>query len=203
MISWVVASHREDVLQDVLLASLGDLPDDDELVVIRDAPSMTLAYTEGQAKAANPVRCYVHHDVRVLDLPRLRAELTAATVGHGMVGVVGSRDALMPWWDGDRLGSVVDTRMGLLDFGRGGQCAMLDGLLLATREHVDWDVDAPGWHGYDHDACAQMLERDLWNRCLTGGHLLVEHVNESPSDTSLLAGWDEAVARFRSRWLTD
>lgn len=203
MISWIVASHREDVLQGVLLASLGDVESlGDEVVIVRDAPSIAVAYAAGQDAASQPVRCFIHHDVRVLDVERLRWHLLVYS-GHtarGMVGLIGSRDAVMPWWDGDMLGSVVDTRMGKLGPGTGGQCAMLDGLLLATRQTVPWDTDAPGWHGYDHDACSAMLARGLTNWCLSDGHLLAEHVNESPSDLSQLAGWGQAAARWRQRW---
>jgi hypothetical protein len=205
VISWVVVATGEedhDLLAANLLPSLSPLPDGDEFVVIERAESITSAYAEGQARATQPIRCYVHTDVQVRDLSRLRAELAEATQGHGMVGVVGSRDVRMPWWEGDRLGSVVDTRMGLLDFGPGGECAIVDGLVLATRQHVDWDTGAPGWHGYDHDACAQMLDRDLWNFALTNGHELVVHNTTGPTDTARLRGWDEARARFRERWLT-
>lgn len=196
MISWIVASNDEATLKAHLLSTL-KADGGDELVVIRDAPSITMAYAAGQARASQPVRCYIHHDVEIRDLPRLRGELIEHTVGRGIVGVVGSTDAVMPWWNGNRLGSVVDTRMGLLDFGPGGECAMLDGLLLATRQRVDWDVDAPGWHGYDQDACSQMLARGLRNYCLTGASY-VEHHARAGKDRS--DGYDEAVERWRKRW---
>lgn len=208
MISWIVASHREDVLRANLLATLR-LYDGDELIVERDAASITRAYAAGQAKATQPVRVYVHHDVRVLDLAALRLGLILrtdqVTLGTGapvgMVGLIGSRDAVMPWWDGDTLGSVVDARMGVIGAGRqGGACAMLDGLLLATRQTVEWDVEAPGWHGYDHDACAQQLAAGRTNWALSNGHTLVEHNTGGPTDVNRLAGWNEAVARFAERW---
>jgi len=198
VISWVVTSHRRDILEANLLATL-TIDDGDELVLIEGAKSITLAYAEGQTKATQPIRCYIHHDVQILDLPRLRHELIESSEGVGIVGVVGSRDLRMPWWGGNKLGSVVDTRMGLLDFGPGGECAVLDGLLLATRQAVDWDIDAPGWHGYDHDACAQMLARDLPNWCLTGAGEYLVHNAEPTKDRS--SGWDDAAARFRERWL--
>lgn len=201
MISWIVATNNRTTLETNLLATV-TVGDEDELVVVEDAPSITVAYAEGQSRATRPVRCYIHHDVQIGDLARLRAGLVEHTEGRGMVGVIGSRDAVMPWWDGRLLGSVVDVRMGVLDFGPGGECAMLDGLLLATRQHVEWDVDAPGWHGYDHDSCSQMLARGLTNYCLTGGRGLVLHNTTGPTEMGALTGWDEAVTRWRKRWET-
>lgn len=226
MIAWIVASHDERVLSSVLGPSLAGLPDQDELILVRDAPSITVAYARGQAQAENPVRVYVHHDVRVLNLSRLRAALIEATMhdlievttyldpepvyipgrGRGIVGVIGSRRLHMPWWPeddngGTQLGSVSDTWWGRLDWGPGGECAVLDGVLLATRQHIEWDTAAPGWHGYDYDACAQMLSRGLTNWCLTGGHELVEHVREGkPNGAAANPGWGAAVRRFRERW---
>lgn len=201
MISWVVASHREDILQANLLATL-NLHPSDELVVVRDAPSITLAYTEGQARATKPIRCYVHSDVQVVDPQWLRDSLIGAcTERVGIVGLVGSRDVRMPWWDGDKLGSVVDSRMGVLNFGQGGPCAMLDGLLLATVHQVQWDTGAPGWHGYDHDACAQqLLEQGRPNLCLSDGASLVRHNSDSPFSLDAIDGWAEAAQRWHARW---
>lgn len=202
MISWIVASHDEEVLSSQLGPSLASMPGGDELVVVCYAPSITVAYARGQGLAENPVRCYVHSDVRVLDLPRLRrALLDQLRPSVGIVGIVGSRTSAMPWWEADKLGSVVDTRLGRLDWGPGGPCAMLDGLLLATRQDVAWDTDAPGWHGYDHDACAQMLNRGLPNLCVTGGAELVEHdTGPFGSRAQIAPGWGAAVMRWRSRW---
>lgn len=199
MISWIVASHQPQVLAENLLATLA-LTAEDELVVIRDAPSITAAYAQGQAEATRPVRCYIHQDVRILDLDTLRTELIDTSRGVGIVGVVGSRSPVMPWWDGDLCGSVVDARLGLLHFGPGGECAVVDGLLLATRQHINWDVDWPGWHGYDHDACAQMRHRGLANWCLTGGEKLVLHNTSCPTSTAALTGWDVATARYHTKW---
>lgn len=199
MISWIVASHQHQILADNLLATLA-LTAEDQLVVIRDAPSITVAYAQGQTEATHPIRCYIHHDVRILDPQKLRQQLIEATQDTGIVGVIGSKTQQMPWWGGDLCGSVCDARLGLLDFGPGGECAVLDGLLLATRQHVEWDLDWPGWHGYDHDACAQMRHRGLPNWCLTGGQHLVLHNAGSPTSTASLAGWNEASSRYHAKW---
>ncbi len=200
MISWIVASDRPAVLEENLLATLR--PDDgDEVIIVTDPDSITQAYAHGQAKATRPVRCYVHSDVQVLDSTRLRAQLLEhATSDVGMVGLIGAGQAVMPWWDVQPLGSVVDGRFGLLDYGPGGPCAILDGLLLATAQTVDWDEDWPGFHGYDHDACQQMLHKGLQNWCLTGGHELVRHNTAGPRRMAELVGWDDAVLRYRTKW---
>lgn len=198
MISWIVASHQPGVLHDNLLESLDF--SDDELIVIEHPTSIVKAYAEGQSRATHPVRCYVHHDVRILDQDRLQTALVEACTVAGMVGVIGSRDAVMPWWEGDTLGSVVDSRMGLLDFGPGGDCSILDGLLLATSQEVEWDLGYQGFHGYDHDSCRQMLARGLKNHCLTAGHELVRHNTTGTHVMSELAGWNDAVIRYRAKW---
>jgi hypothetical protein len=199
LISWIVASHDLDVLYANLVASLDW--NVDEIVLVDDAPSIAVAYNEGQARAWYPVRCYVHHDVQVLDLSRLRAELLAHTTpAVGMVGAQGSRTPALPWWDGDTLGSVFDARVGAIDFGPGGPCAVLDGLLLATVHDVEWDETIPGWHGYDYDACRQMLARGLPNFCLTDGARMVRHNTTGSFEVDALAGWGVAVDRLREKW---
>lgn len=197
MISWIVASHDTNILYANLVASLDwNL---DEIVVVWEAPSIAAAYNEGQERAKHPLRCFVHHDVQVLDLPLLRsALLRTVTPEVGMVGVVGSRTPALPWWDGDLLGKVCDSRIGVMDYGPGGPCAVLDGLLLATVHKVQWDETIPGWHGYDYDACMQMTQRGLPNWCLDG--LMVRHNTTSLRDPDLLAGWGEAVTRLRQKW---
>lgn len=198
MISWIVATHDPTILYRNLVASLWIL---DDLVVIENPPSIAGAYNEGQARAIHPLRVYVHHDVEILDLPRLRAELMEhATPERGMVGVIGSRTDRLPWWDGEQCGSVLDSRIGFLDSGPGGECAQLDGLLLATVQDVVWDETIPGFHGYDYDMCRQQAEAGRSNFCLTGGREMLRHNASGSRDPDQLSGWTEALAALRSKW---
>lgn len=200
MISWIVATHDRDVLEANLLATLS-LGGEDELVVVEGAASIASAYNDGQRRATRPVRCYVHHDVQVLDPDRLREHLLErCTPGVGIVGLIGSRGRSVPWWDGHRLGSVVDARLGRLDFGPGGPCAVLDGLLLATVHDLAWDETYPGWHLYDHDICRQQLATGRTNWCLDDGAALVRHNTTGSPDTAQLDGWAAGVARYREKW---
>ena len=200
MISWIVATHDADILYRNLIASMVDMADD-ELVIIPHAPSIAAAYSEGQTRAAKPIRCYIHHDMQVLNLPRLRSDLHAhVTSTVGMVGLIGSRTRAYPWWDGQQLGSVFDQRIGALNAGPGGECALLDGVLLATVHDVAWDESIPGWHGYDHDSCEQMLDRGLPNFCLTGGHEMARHNNHGSSDPDQITGFHAALTAVQQKW---
>lgn len=199
MISWIVATHDRNILN----ANLALTQDwgEDELVVIDDPVSIAAAYNEGQERARFPIRCYVHHDVQILNLTLLRGNLLGhVTTAKGMVGVVGSRALKLPWWAGDPLGSVLDSRIGTLDFGPGGDCAMLDGLLLATAHAVEWDETIPGFHGYDFDSCHQLLARGLSNFCLSDGRHMVSHNATSNTDPGQLNGFYEAMAIVQEKW---
>lgn len=199
MISWIVATHDPTILYSNLVASLDWGLDD--LVVVENPPSIAAAYNEGQSRASSLIRCYIHHDVQILDLARLRAALIEhTTAAVGMVGVVGSRTDALPWWDGKQCGSVVDSRIGVIDCGPGGECAQLDGVLLATVQDVTWDEAIPGFHGYDYDICRQMLECGLTNRCLDAGKDMVRHNATSSTNPDRLTGWPEALAALRTKW---
>lgn len=204
-ISWVVATHDPAVLAANLQPALtAAAAAGDQVIVVRDASSIAAAYNEGDRQAQHPIRCFVHHDVEVLNLDGLRAELYRGCVGPvGMVGVVGSVEIGWPWWDEQRVGSVVDARLGRLDFSRGGQpAAILDGLLLATAQPLTWDEDYTGWHGYDHDACMQMLHRGRPNWVIRDGADLVRHNTIGPTATSRIGGWEDAAARWHAKWVT-
>jgi hypothetical protein len=198
VISYIVASHHWPTLRDNLAATVRGV-DADEVVVVENPASIAAAYSEGQSRATQPIRCYVHHDVQIRDAPRLRAQLLErCTPAVGMVGVIGSRVPATPWWEaGATCGSVVDARLGLLNFGPGGGCAYLDGLLLATVHDVTWDDSYPPWHGYDHDVCEQQVRSGRMNWCLDGGHLLVAH---NTTGDWAPDGFDAAMARFREKW---
>ena len=202
VISYIVASHHWPTLRDNLAATVRGV-DADEVIVVENATSIAAAYNEGQARATQPIRCYVHHDVQIRAASRLRAQLLErCTPDVGMVGVVGSRTPIAPWWEGDTCGSVVDTRpgFGLLDFGPGGECVYLDGLLLATVHDLTWDEDYPGWHWYDLDICEQQLAKGLPNWCLTAGHDLVLHNTVGGYDVDRFAGWADGRERFEGKW---
>lgn len=201
MISWIVASHHRPTLEGVFLASMKEMPSEDELIIIEDAPSITIAYDEGQLKATKPVMCFIHHDVSVLDLPALREALVhAATCNGDLVGVIGSRTPVIPWWIGSLLGSVQDSRLGVLDYGDGGECAVVDGLLLASRGLLPWDLDLPGWHGYDHDIAneTRRWHGTVW--CISGGRQLVRHVSDSPFRLEDIDGWDKGAEWLNKKW---
>jgi hypothetical protein len=201
MISWIVASHDPATLEENLLATL-DPSDEDEVIIVWHADSIAEAYTQGQANATRPIRCFVHHDIQVIDPLRLRTELElwCASAGIGLVGLVGSRSPHIPWWEGPTCGSVDDARIGVLNNGPGGECVILDGLLLATMHEIAWDTDLPGWHGYDHDASLQAHAAGRVNWCLSRGHELVRHNTTGPASMSGLTGWDEAAAWLRDKW---
>jgi hypothetical protein len=200
LISWIVASHDSTVLEANLLATL-QLHDDDEIHIVWNAESIANAYNEGQARATRPIRVYVHHDVQILDNTRLREQiLTHCQPWVGVLGVVGSWNRHLPYWDTATCGSVADTRIGVIGPGKGGECAYLDGLLLAIARDVVWDESYPGWHLYDHDICEQALRQGLPNWCLTNGHELVRHNTTGTNDPDELPHWHENLARFREKW---
>jgi hypothetical protein len=197
VISYIVASHHYPTLAANLGATIRGV-DDDEVVVVECSESIAKAYNEGQARATQPIKAYVHHDVQILDPVRLRAELIRwCQPWIGFVGVVGSWNRAVPYWEGALCGSVEDARVGVIGPGRGGECAYLDGLLLATAQAVAWDETYPGWHGYDHDACEQALKQGLVNWCLTNGHLMVRHNTQGAWQPD---GLEEALDRFREKW---
>lgn len=211
MISWVVASHDPAIRAAYFGPAIPHLlAAGDQVQIIEGAASIAEAYTAGTEQAQHPVRCYIHHDVRILDVPRLRAALLDTLLGTlldtcrpdvGIVGVIGSTAPQVPWWEGPRCGSVLDGRLGLLDFGPGGHpAAYLDGLLLASAQELTWDTSYQGWHLYDHDICQQQLAAGRANWCLPDGHHLVEHHTAGPASTAALTGWDAAVDRFTRKW---
>jgi hypothetical protein len=201
VISWIVASHHYPTLRDNLGATIRGV-DADEVVVVENGASIAAAYNEGQARATQPIRCYVHHDVQIRAARRLRDQLVEhCTPAVGIVGVIGARTKALPWWDAEaKCGSVVDARMGRLDFGEGGECVYLDGLLLATAQTLTWDESYPGFHWYDVDICEQTLSNGLPNWCLSRGHELVLHNTGGGFDVDRLSGWAEGQQRFREKW---
>lgn len=200
MISWIVATHDRQILERFLLPTV---PAEDELVVVENAPSVAVAYNEGTARASHRIRAYVHHDVVLVNPQKLRALLFEHCTGlNGIVGFIGSRTRVVPWWSGEMVGSVVDVRAGFGPIGPGGDglAAYLDGLFLATAQDLTWDETYDGWHLYDHDICQQMLADGLTNVCLPDGKELVRHETTGPRRLGEIDGWTAAVDVFRGKW---
>jgi hypothetical protein len=112
----------------------------------------------------------------------------------GMVGIVGSQTDATPWWEGQCVGSVVDSRNGILYFSDGKQfCLHLDGLMLATYHDVRFDESIPGFHLYDQDICKQMAVKGLSNFCIKDGYRMITHFTQTPMDMSKINGYAEAM----------
>ena len=203
MISWIVATHDEDMFERNLLRTLmPGFVEGDQIIVEKFATSITKAYASAQSQATNRIKCYIHHDVQILNLEDLRHAIIYAAESPrvGMIGVIGSRSMIVPWWNGDPLGACMDSRLGRLAFSGAGECEMVDGLLLATTQDVDWDTSWPGWHGYDYDSCKQMTERGLINWCIPHGDSLVYHNSDSPLNLQEIEGWQAAAALMTQKW---
>jgi hypothetical protein len=200
-ISYIACTHNTNILEKCLVQSL-ILQDDDELIVIEGAKSIAEGYNNGIDKAKNKIKCFIHHDLIVTNPILLRMNLLAYCIEDiGIVGIVGSQTEAAPWWEGQCVGSVVDSRNGILHFSDGKQfCLHLDGLMLATCQDVRFDESIPGFHLYDQDICRQMAEKGLHNFCIKDGFRMITHFTQTPMDMSKLSGYAEAMEVYEKKW---
>ena len=178
------------------------LQDDDELIVIEGANSIAKGYNSGIDRAKNKIKCFIHHDLIVTNPILLRMNLLAYCIEDiGMVGIVGSQTDATPWWEGQCVGSVVDSRNGILFFSDGKEfCLHLDGLMLATYQDVRFDESIPGFHLYDQDICKQMEKQGKKNFCLKDGYRMVTHFTNGPNNIAQIDGYAEAMAIYNAKW---
>lgn len=203
MISYIVMCNDKRVLENNLLRSLRP-KEGDEIVVVMDKPSAAIALNIGIEKAKNKIKAFVHADVVILDNDQLRAEL----IDHcndktGMVGVIGTRDGFhIPWWEKATCGSIREARLGEINFDDGDcECAMIDGLFLATAQDFRFDESFSGFHFYDYDSCKLMVNNGLPNWCLKNGKSLMSHNCKTPFDVRELGkSYAQAVERFTDKW---
>ena len=200
-VSYIACTHNTNILEKCLMQSL-ILQDDDELIVIEGAKSIAEGYNNGIDKAKNKIKCFIHHDLIVTNPVLLRMNLLAYCIEDiGIVGIVGSQTEAAPWWEGQCVGSVVDSRNGILHFTDGKQfCLHLDGLMLATCQDVRFDESIPGFHFYDQDICRQMAEKGLHNFCIKDGYRMITHFTQTPMDMSKIGGYAEAMAVYAKKW---
>jgi hypothetical protein len=199
MISYIVAVNDGNTFEMNLNISWSKVDAGDELITVSHQDSIAKAYNLGIKQSTQPIKCFIHQDVIILDPPKLYECLRRyCTHDVGMVGVIGTVDGYaVPWWNGnEHIGSVVDPTFGLYIFGTdGGECAFLDGLLLATVQDIQFDESYPGFHFYDQDICKSMLSRGLPNYCLPMGHRLVVHNAKSKPDSL-----EPYIQQYNQKW---
>ena len=200
-ISYITCTHNRKILEECLLISL-ILKDDDELIVVEDSKSIAEGYNTGIDRAKNKIKCFIHHDIIVTNPILLRMNLIAyCTEDIGMVGVIGSKTDIVPWWDGEGIGSALDTRKGIIYFSEGKDfCEHLDGIVLATYQDVEFDESIPGFHLYDQDICKQMTAKGLRNFCVKDGYRIVTHFTSAPSNLIQINGYVDAENVYRKKW---
>lgn len=200
-ISYIVCTNNHELLNNCLLKSL-KLDNDDEIVVVENPKSIAEGYNCGIDNAKHKIKCFIHHDLIVTNPILLRMNLMAyCTEDIGMVGVIGSITDQTPWWEGEGIGSAVDTRKGIIYFSEGKDfCEHLDGILLATYQDVRFDESIPGFHLYDQDICKQMTMQGKRNFCIGDGYRIVTHFTSSPIPTSELNGYAESFEVYRKKW---
>lgn len=203
MISYIVMSNDKQVIERNLLRTLKP-QEGDEIIVVMDKPSAAIAMNIGISKAKNKIKCFIHSDVVILDNDRLRKELIEHCNDQtGMVGVVGSKNGFhIPWWEKDGCGSVREARLGTIEFDGGDcECAVMDGLFLATAQDFRFDESFSGFHFYDYDSCKLMINNNLPNWCLKEGKTLMSHNCKTPFDVNLLGTtYFDAIERFKTKW---
>ncbi len=112
----------------------------------------------------------------------------------GSIGSIGPRS--IAWWDADRRGRVVDSRIGLQDFGGGiAEVDTIDGLVMIlspVAQTLRFDSHGfRGFHGYDIDFCFQARHSGM--RVIVAPLDLIHHSQHSLNDSG----------RAKSFWIAD
>lgn len=141
-----------------------------EVLIIKEAKSMTSGYNEAMAATDAKYKVYLHQDVYIYNLDFISEILSIFTEHEeiGMIGMVGNTSLAedgCPW--SDRLCRRVGSLYGDLVYsysicnfkpiqGKFQEVIVLDGLLLATQYDLPWREDLfAGWDFYD---CSQSIE---------------------------------------------
>jgi Glycosyltransferase like family len=169
-ISFIVASHDEDVLRSSLLAS-PDLAGEVEVSVHRHCASAALAYNQGIDSTRGAVMVFVHQDVYLPAdwLARVRdtlAWLAEHDPDWGVVGAFGMEKS------GAGQGLVYSTGLGRClgsDFTGARRVETLDEVLLILRRAsgLRFDESLPGFHLYGADVCLEAEKRGMGNYAIS------------------------------------
>lgn len=200
-ISYITCTNNHEILESCLLPSI-KLDWEDEIVIVDKPKSIAEGYNIGIDQAKHKIKCFIHHDIIITNPEMLRMNIMSyCTKDIGIVGVIGSKKDTVPWWDDGDIGSVIDTRVGIIWFDDGkNYCKTLDGIMLATYQDVRFDESIPGFHMYDQDICKQMTDRGLQNFCMGNGFRMLTHCTSAPAVVNALNGYQEAIDVYRKKW---
>lgn len=139
-----------------------------DLIVIRDADSMTAGYNEGMAASDAKYKIYLHQDTFIIEplfLDKL-LKLFRSDRRIGMAGIIGaerlSADGVM--WHEERCGNfyrleelIRDGYDNIKPQKRGSrEVEAIDGFLMATQYDLPWREDIfRGWDFYDISQCME------------------------------------------------
>ena len=122
------------------------------------ATSVTSGYNALMAATDAKYKIYVHDDCTFNEPAFLERVIETFTAHQdlGLLGVCGARrlPANGVWWEGDKVGRVVDLNLGgELKFaepaGDFEEVEVLDGLVLCSQCDLPWDERIEGFHFYD------------------------------------------------------
>lgn len=217
MISFLVCSINPDLataLRENLAATAGV---EHELLVHDNRAThrgLSRVYNDLAGRAAFPLLCFVHEDVRFRSPPGWGRELAAFFASHpgaGVVGFAGSqvKSRIPSGWHG----LPAHTRQHVLQHDRRGRVraidrnpagepysrvAVVDGLCLLARREV-WrvhrfdEVAFPGFHFYDLDFCTQVAQSRANYVCHT---VWPEHFSAG----SFGEAWRIAAEAYHRKW---
>lgn len=200
-ISYITCTNNFEILDNCLLKSI-KFDWEDEIIVIESPKSIAEGYNTAIDHAKHKIKCFIHHDIIITNPEMLRKNIMSyCTQDVGIVGVIGSKQETIPWWNDGDIGSVVDTRMGIIWFDEGkNYCKTLDGIVLATCQDVRFDESIPGFHLYDQDICKQMTNQGLQNFCMGNGYRMLTHFTSGTVMTDQINGYNEALDVYRKKW---
>lgn len=199
MISFVTASHKEDVLVKNLLQSHGII--NQVLHVMRDYNNIAKAYNNAKPLVyKDHIVVYVHHDVFMPStfLQNLNASLKKMQriyPNWGVLGVAGvkmvSRQKKFLGYVKDR-GKIIGSREDLP-----AEVDTLDELLLITRGDFVFDENIPGTHFYGADICMQAKLQGRKNYVINA---YLEH-NSSLAFGTRPADFEPCKEYFRNKYI--
>ncbi len=145
----------------------------------------------------------LHDDLEIVDSDAEQKFVDALSDGAALVGVAGGSGSQgLAWWNVDPVGHQLTDVMNI-DFGRrNGDVDILEGSILVFSKwainNVRFDVDYPGFHGYDEVAATV---RSLGKRVVVVDVDTHHHTRMGFKSDESYGEWQSADRRYREKWL--